>query len=153
MFTLSLIFFLLFLSIAMFLQFVFSSRLLSIKSSVCKRTLDHLARPIWLNGWLFVGELSGCGFEFRCCHLNFRYRACFEQGVSWHLGVWIHYETRTSHNKSIPLFSIVTYNHFYLFIDFSYSFIVCLLFSFIFFFTLYSLTFLLTLLEIAINIW
>ena len=23
-------------------------------------------RPIWLNGWLFVYELSGCGFEFSC---------------------------------------------------------------------------------------
>ena len=26
-------------------------------------------------------ELSGCGFEPRCSHLNFRYRACFQQGV------------------------------------------------------------------------
>ena len=26
---------------------------------------------------MFVYELSGCGFEFRCCHLNFKYRACF----------------------------------------------------------------------------
>ena len=24
----------------------------------------------WLNGWVFVYELSGCGFEFRCCHLS-----------------------------------------------------------------------------------
>ena len=24
--------------------------------------------PVWLNGWVFVYELSGCGFEFRCCH-------------------------------------------------------------------------------------
>ena len=35
---------------------------------------------------MFVYELSGCGFEFRCCHLNFRYRACFEQRVPWHSG-------------------------------------------------------------------
>ena len=26
-------------------------------------------------------ELSGCGFESSCSHLNFRFRACFEQGV------------------------------------------------------------------------
>ena len=24
----------------------------------------------WLNGWVFVYELSGRGFEFRCCHLS-----------------------------------------------------------------------------------
>ena len=38
---------------------------------VCKQTLSHLAKM----------ELSGCGFESLCCHLNFRYCACFEQGV------------------------------------------------------------------------
>ena len=37
--------------------------------------------PVWLNGWVFVYELSACGFESHCCHLNFRYGACFEQGV------------------------------------------------------------------------
>ena len=42
--------------------------------------------PVWLNGWVFVYELSGCGFESRCCHLNFRYGACFEQGVPRHSG-------------------------------------------------------------------
>ena len=34
----------------------------------------------------------GCGFESYCSHLNFRFRACFEQVVSWHSGnyrVWI----------------------------------------------------------------
>ena len=39
--------------------------------------------PVWLNGWPFVYKLNGCWLEFRCCHLNFRYRACFDQGVSW----------------------------------------------------------------------
>ena len=29
---------------------------------------------------VFVYQLSGCGFESRCCYLNFRYGACFEQG-------------------------------------------------------------------------
>ena len=39
-----------------------------------------------LHGWVFAYELRGCEFEFRCCHLNFRYRACFEQVVPWHSG-------------------------------------------------------------------
>ena len=39
---------------------------------------------IWPNGWVFVYELSGCWFESRCSHLNFRSRAGFEQGVPWH---------------------------------------------------------------------
>ena len=42
--------------------------------------------PVWLNGRVFVYELSGCGFESRCCHLNFRCGTCFEQGVPWHSG-------------------------------------------------------------------
>ena len=29
----------------------------------------------------FVYELCGCGFQSHCSHLNFRYRACFEQVV------------------------------------------------------------------------
>ena len=37
--------------------------------------------PIWLNGCVFIDELSACVFESRYCHLNFRYGACFEQGV------------------------------------------------------------------------
>ena len=37
-----------------------------------KRTLSHLAkRPVWLNGWVFVYELSRCGFESRYCHISF----------------------------------------------------------------------------------
>ena len=27
--------------------------------------------PVWPNGWAFVHELSGCGFESSCSHLNF----------------------------------------------------------------------------------
>ena len=27
--------------------------------------------PVWLNGWVFLYELSGCGFESRCSDLNF----------------------------------------------------------------------------------
>lgn len=26
--------------------------------------------PIWLYGSMFVYNMSGCGFEFRCCHLD-----------------------------------------------------------------------------------
>ena len=60
--------------------------------------------PVWLNGWVFVYELNGCGFESSCSHLNFRFRACFEQEVPWHSGnyrVWIHSETRTWHDENI----------------------------------------------------
>ena len=60
--------------------------------------------PVWPNGWVFVYELSGSGFETSCSHLNFRFRACFKQGVTWHSGhyrVWIHSETRTWHDKNI----------------------------------------------------
>ena len=32
--------------------------------------------PVWLNGWVFVYELSGCGSESSCSHLNCNY--CFE---------------------------------------------------------------------------
>ena len=57
-----------------------------------------------LNGRVFVYELSGCGFQSSCSHLNFRFCNCFEQGVPWHSGnyrVWIHSETRTWHDKTI----------------------------------------------------
>ena len=42
---------------------------------VDKRTLNHLAKLAKFY------ELGGCGFEYSCSHLNFRFRACFEQGV------------------------------------------------------------------------
>ena len=49
---------------------------------VCKRTLNHF----WPNGWVFVYEISGSGFDSSCSHLNFRFCACFEQGVPWYSG-------------------------------------------------------------------
>ena len=64
--------------------------------------------PVWLNGWVFVDELSGCGFESSCSHLNFRFRACFEQGVPWHSGnyrVWIHSKTHMWHDKNIQSYA------------------------------------------------
>ena len=45
--------------------------------------------PVWLNSWAFVCELSGCGFESICSHLNFRFRDRLEQGVPWHSGNYI----------------------------------------------------------------
>ena len=67
------------------------------------RTQNHLVRK-WTLNHLFIYELSGSGFESSCSHLNFRFRACFEQGVPWHscnYRVWIHSETRTWHEKNI----------------------------------------------------
>ena len=42
--------------------------------------------PVWLNGWVFIYKLSGCGLESNYCQLNFIYGTCFEQGVPWHSG-------------------------------------------------------------------
>ena len=25
--------------------------------------------PVWLNGWVFIYELNGCGFESSCSHI------------------------------------------------------------------------------------
>ena len=60
--------------------------------------------PVWLNSWVFVYKLSGCGFQSHCCHLNFRYYTCFKQGVPWHsgnYGVWIHFEKSIWHDNNI----------------------------------------------------
>ena len=75
------------------------------------RTQNHLVgKPFWPNGGVFVYELSGSGFQFSYSHLNFRFRACFKQGISWHSGnyrVCIHSETQWWHDKSIQ--SIIPY--------------------------------------------
>ena len=60
--------------------------------------------PFWLNGWVIVFEISGCEFEPNCSHLNFKFRACFEQGVPWNSDnykVLIYSETSTWHDKNI----------------------------------------------------
>ena len=65
--------------------------------------IDRNEWPVWLNGWVFVQELSGCRFEFHCSHLKFRYHAYFELGLPWNsgiCGVWIHSETHT-YDKNI----------------------------------------------------
>ena len=49
-------------------------------------------------------NLGGSGFESSCSHLNFRFHACFDQGVPWHsgsYGVWIHSGARTWHDNNI----------------------------------------------------
>ena len=81
---------------------------------VRKQTLNRLAKPVWPNGSVFVYELSGSGFKFICSHLNFRFRACFKQGVPWHWGnyrVWIHSETYTWHRLEKILFRQCTNFH------------------------------------------
>ena len=40
-----------------------------------------IIRPVLLNFWLFVYEVSGSAFEFRWSGLNFRFRACLKQRV------------------------------------------------------------------------
>ena len=60
--------------------------------------------PVWVNGWVFVYEVSGCGFESSCSHLNFKCCACFEHRVPLHSGnykVWIHSKMHTWHDKNI----------------------------------------------------
>ena len=55
------------------------------------------------NGRAFDYQLSDSGFEGSCRHLNFRYCACFQLRVPWHLGnyrVWIHSEMRTWPDKN-----------------------------------------------------
>ena len=35
--------------------------------------------PVWLNGWVFIYELSGCGFESSCGHLLLHASLSFKQ--------------------------------------------------------------------------
>ena len=46
-------------------------------------TLYSCIWSVWPNGWVFVYELSGSGFESSCSYVTFRFRACFDQGLSW----------------------------------------------------------------------
>ena len=39
--------------------------------------------PVWPNGLVFISELSVSVFVSSCSHLNFIFRACFEQGVPY----------------------------------------------------------------------
>ena len=62
----------------------------TVKCTVQRSTQNTVQSAKWL---MFVYELSGSGLESSCSQLNFRFRACFVQGVPWHSGnytVWIH---------------------------------------------------------------
>ena len=66
---------------------------------------------------MFIYKLSGCVFESSCSRLNFRFRACFEQGVPWHSGnyrVWIHSKTRAWHDKNIQSVILIYYACFFI---------------------------------------
>ena len=83
-----------------------STRILKYESRVIKSNSDHVVHkwPLWLNGWVFIYELSGCEFQSCCSHLNFRFHTCLEQGVPWHSGnyrIWIHSGTCRWHDKNI----------------------------------------------------
>ena len=65
--------------------------------------LSSIICSVLPNCSVFLYELSGCGFESPCSHLNFRYRACFELRVLWRsckYRVWIYPETRTHMMKT-----------------------------------------------------
>ena len=83
-----------------------SNRIWTHNHLLCKWTLNHLTK-LALNGWVFVYNLSGCGFKSRCCHLNSRYHAFFEQVAPWHSGnyrVQIHCESHRWHDNNILTF-------------------------------------------------
>ena len=68
---------------------------------------------VWPNGWVFLFELSGCGFESFCSYLNFGYCACFKEGVPWHSGkyrVWIHSEMGTWHHNKTEFLKCIHLN-------------------------------------------
>ena len=65
--------------------------------------------PVWLNDLVFVYELKGCGFEFSCSHLNFRFHACLEQRISWH---WRNYRECGFTRKYVH-YMIRRYSHIY----------------------------------------
>ena len=67
--------------------------------------------PVWLNGWMSVYELSGCGFESRCSHSNFRFCACFEQRVPWHSG---NYREWTHSERVRDMIRTYRYNNYFL---------------------------------------
>ena len=74
----------------MHIEFEKTSNLKGLSDNNEIRTHKHLIRKRTLNDFAklasYIYELSGCEFKSRYCHLNFRYGACFEQGVSWHSG-------------------------------------------------------------------
>ena len=106
---------------------VLSKEFLDIQATIeCKFTLKHVHNmiitysqlhltdkysqhssiiwPVWLNGWVFVYQVSGCKNKSHCCHLNFTNRVCFKQGFPWHSGncrLYIHSRMRSWHDNNI----------------------------------------------------
>ena len=39
------------------------------RKNIRKKKEEKNIRPVWLNGWVFVYELSDCGFESCCSHV------------------------------------------------------------------------------------
>ena len=75
--------------------------------------LKNKKGSVWPNGWVFVYKLSGSGFESSCSYLNFRFGACFEQGVPWHSGnytVWFTLKrVRDMRRTSLKLVSLFNF--------------------------------------------
>ena len=74
-----------------------SNRIQTHNHLVGKRTLNHFAK---LTKWLACVVST----YLYGIHLNFRYRACFKEGVPWHSGnyrVYVHSEMHTWHNNNI----------------------------------------------------
>ena len=74
--------------------------------SDAEKYICELKRTWFFYCWVFFYELSGCGFEPICSHLNFIFRSCFKQGVPWHSGnyrVLIHSERHAWLDENIQL--------------------------------------------------
>ena len=57
--------------------------------------------PVWLNGWVFIYEQSGRGFESCYYHLNFKYGASSKKSfdIQANYRVWIYSETHMWHDN------------------------------------------------------
>ena len=69
---------------------------------------NHLVRKptARLNGWVFVYELSGCGFESRFCQTSVMAPASGKHflDIQANYRMWVQSETRTWHDNNIQLF-------------------------------------------------
>ena len=72
--------------------------------SICDSNVIRTHNYLVCNGWMFVFELSGCGFESRCYHLNFKIAPASSKkflDIQVNYTVWIHFETCTWHDNNI----------------------------------------------------
>ena len=58
----------------------------SLSSQINTGVLTNLIGAAWVTGWVFGCEQGSCRFEPSCSHLNFRYRACYQQRGPWRSG-------------------------------------------------------------------